>query len=72
MKVWGSIMSRKQLSWIVVLEKIIGFIIMIVGVIVFYNTYSNIKAAGLGAYFFIGTGIALMIIGLIFLIARTR
>jgi len=60
------------LSWLVVIEKIIGFVILIVGIILFYNTYSNIKAAGLGAYFFIATGIALTILGLIFLIARTR
>ncbi|MFQ6095237.1 MAG: hypothetical protein ACE5NN_03750 [Candidatus Bathyarchaeia archaeon] len=63
--------STKQLSWLVVLEKMIGFVIMIVGVIVFYNTYSNIKAAGLASYFFIGIGIALMILGLILLITRT-
>lgn len=65
-------MSRKPLSWLVVIEKIVGFIIMIAGAIVFYNTYSNIKAAGLGSYYFIAMGIALIITGLVFIIARIR
>ena len=63
-------MSRKPLSWLVVIEKIVGFIIVIAGTIVFYNTYSNIKAAGLGFYYFIALGIALIVTGLVFIVAR--
>lgn len=65
-------MSGKPLSWLVVLEKIVGFIVMIAGIIIFYNTYSNINAAGLGVYYFMAMGIALIILGLVFLIARIR
>jgi hypothetical protein len=65
-------LSEKPLSWLVVLEKIVGFIIMIAGIIIFYNTYSNIKAAGLGVYYFMAMGIALIILGLVFFIARIR
>jgi len=65
-------LSRKPLSWLVVVEKMVGFIILIAGAIVFYNTYSNIRAAGLGAYYFIALGIALIITGLVFIVARMR
>jgi hypothetical protein len=65
-------LSEKPLSWLVVLEKIVGFIIMIAGIIIFYNTYSNINAAGLGVYYFMAMSIALIILGLVFLIARIR
>jgi len=65
-------LSRKPLSWLVVVEKIVGFIILIAGTIVFYNTYANTKAAGLGYYYFIALGVALIITGLVFMVARIR
>jgi len=65
-------LSRKPLSWLVVIEKIVGFIIIVAGTIIFYNTYSNIETAGLGSYYFIAMGIALIITGLVFIVARIR
>jgi len=65
-------LSRKPLSWLVVVERIVGFIIIIAGTIVFYNTYANIRAAGLGSHYFIAMGIALIITGLVFIVARMR
>jgi len=69
---WGSTLSRKPLCWLVVVEKIVGFIVLIAGTIVFYNTYANIKASGLGYYYFMTLGIALIITGSVFIVARIR
>lgn len=65
-------MSREAPSGLAVAEKILGIIILIIGILLSYNTYTNIEAARLGANIFFATGIALVILGLILIIARAR
>jgi len=65
-------MSEKQISGLSVLEKIVGVIIMIVGAILTYQTYENMNAAGLSAWFFIFLGVAVLLIGAILTAAKTR
>ncbi len=65
-------MSEEKLSGIVVAEKIFGVIIIIIGILMTYNTYNEMKAAGLGATVFLVTAIALIILGLIVTTARPK
>jgi len=65
-------LSKGRLSGLAVAEKIMGIIIMLVGILLSYYTYTNIDAARLGANFFLATGIALTILGLILVIARAK
>lgn len=65
-----TVLSKNALSRLVVFEKIFGIVILIIGFLMTYDTYNNMNAAGLGANIFLGIGIALIIIGLIFIAAR--
>jgi len=65
-------LSEEKLSGIVVAEKIFGVIIIIIGILMTYNTYNEMKAAGLGATVFLVTAIALIILGLIVTTARPK
>lgn len=57
---------------LIFLEKILGFILSVVGIILTY--YTNINLSGLGAvgYLFLVTGIAIIIVGLLLIIAKTE
>lgn len=65
-------MSERTPSKLVFVEKILGIIILIIGVLLSYNTFTNFQAAGLGANLFLAIGIALTTVGLILVIARTK
>jgi len=55
-----------------VLEKMVGIVMMIIGVILTYQTYENVKAAGIAAWFFIFLGVATFLVGAVLTIAKTR
>jgi len=65
-------LSKERLSGLVIAQKILGIIVVIIGISMSYYTYNNMDAAGLGANLFIATGIALAILGLILIIARVK
>jgi len=65
-------MSKKQISGLSVLEKMVGIVIMIIGAILTYQTYENMKAAGLSAGLFIAFGVAIFVVGAVLTIAKTR
>lgn len=65
-------MSKEKLSGLVVAEKIFGVIIIIIGILMTYNTYNEMKAAGLGAAVFLVTGFGLIVLGLILATAKAR
>jgi len=53
-----------------VVQKIFGVVLLAIGILTTYNTYTNMSAAQLGANFFFVMGIALIVLGLILLVAR--
>jgi len=65
-------LSREKLSGVMVAEKIIGVIIIIIGILMTYNTYGNIDAAGLGGGVFLATGIVLVILGVLLVTTKTK
>jgi len=65
-------MSKEKLYGLAVAQKIFGIIVMIIGISMSYYTYNNVEAAGLGANFFIATGIALTTLGVVLIIVRTK
>jgi len=62
--------SEERPASLVFIEKIFGLILAVIGLILTYNTYLNLKAAGTAAPFFIATGVLLMILGLVLVISR--
>ncbi|RLI36451.1 hypothetical protein DRO55_03515 [Candidatus Bathyarchaeota archaeon] len=64
-------MSEDAPTGLILAEKLMGIIILIMGVLLSYYTYENIEAAGVSAVVFIIAGIALIILGIIMLIAKT-
>lgn len=65
-------MSEEPISGLTVIEKIIGIIILITGIILSYYTYTNMKAAQLAANLFITVGFALIILGAFLIIVKTK
>jgi len=64
-------MSRRVALILTVAEKIIGLIMVLMGVALTYYTYTNLSAAGISTFFFIGSGLILVVVGLILIIAKT-
>jgi len=52
-------------------EKFFGLLIILVGAIIFYVTYTNIKSL-VYPVIFIALGVALMVLGVIMILARTE
>ncbi|MEM2914874.1 MAG: hypothetical protein QXH91_05690, partial [Candidatus Bathyarchaeia archaeon] len=60
-------MSRETPLSLVFAERIFGIILIIIGLILAYNTFTSLNVAGLSAGFSIISGISLIIIGFILL-----
>ena len=65
-------MSKETPISLTFVERIFGIIMALIGLILTYNTYVNLDAAGLAANFSIVAGISLIIFGLILLLAQTE
>lgn len=55
-----------------IMEKLIGFFIMLIGIIIFYVTYTNLSNLGSHPIIFLIAGLILMGLGLIMIIAKTE
>jgi hypothetical protein len=55
-----------------IMEKLIGFFIMLIGIIIFYVTYTNLSNLGSHPIIFLIAGLILMSLGLIMIIAKTE
>jgi len=54
------------------MEKLIGFFIMLIGVIIFYVTYTNISNIGSHPIIFLVVGLILIGLGIVMIIAKTE
>ncbi|MFQ6086586.1 MAG: hypothetical protein ACE5OV_01045 [Candidatus Bathyarchaeia archaeon] len=55
-----------------IMEKLIGFFIMLIGIIIFYVTYTNISSIGSHPIIFLVAGLILIGLGIVMLIAKTE
>jgi len=53
-----------------IMEKLIGFFIMLIGIIIFYVTYTNIRNIGSHPIIFLVAGLILIGLGIVMLIAK--
>jgi len=55
-----------------IMEKLIGFFIMLIGIIIFYVTYTNISSIGSHPIIFLVAGLILIGLGIVMLTAKTE
>jgi hypothetical protein len=55
-----------------IMEKIIGFFIMLIGIIIFYVTYTNITQIRSYPIIFLVAGLILIGLGILMLLAKTE
>ncbi len=65
-------MSSKAPVGLTIMEKLIGLIMIAVGAITFYATYTNLASLPVDPLIFLATGIILIVVGILLLIARTE
>lgn len=65
-------MSREAPIGLTIMEKIIGFLIILLGFITFYEAYINITSIGSEPILFLALGIVLIAIGVFIVIAKAE
>jgi len=55
-----------------IMEKLVGFFIMLIGIIIFYVTYTNISSVGSHPIIFLVAGLILIGLGIVMLTAKTE
>jgi hypothetical protein len=55
-----------------IMEKLIGFFIMLIGIIIFYVTYTHIAEIGSHPIIFLIAGLILIGLGILMLLAKTE
>lgn len=63
-------MSKEAPIGLTIMEKLLGLLIILVGFIMFYITYTNVASIGSAPTFFLALGIALIVLGVFVLIAK--
>lgn len=65
-------MSTEAPIGLTIMEKLLGLIIILIGVITFYVTYTNIASVGLPPIFFLAAGLVLILLGIFIVIAKAQ
>jgi hypothetical protein len=66
-------MSKAEAPFgLTIMEKLIGFFIMLIGIIIFYVTYTNLSSIGSYPIVFLVAGLFLIGLGIVMLIAKTE
>jgi hypothetical protein len=55
-----------------IMEKLVGFFIMLIGIIIFYVTYTNISDVGSHPIIFLVAGLVLIGLGIVMLITKAE
>lgn len=55
-----------------IMEKLVGFFIMLIGILIFYVTYTNINSIGPHPIIYLVAGLILIGLGIIMLTAKTE
>jgi len=65
-------MSKRYDFILIYAERVLGALLMLIGVALAYNTYVDPSAVGLGANYFISLGVFLIFLGLLILVVKIR
>ena len=65
-------MSKEEVPvGLAIMEKLFGFLLIIIGGLTFYSTYTNMGSAGALPGLFLTAGAVIMIIGVVLFIAKS-
>jgi len=70
MKLFVEDMSKEAPLGLTFMEKLIGLLLIAVGALWFYTTYTNIGSLDPQSVFFLGGALALIILGIVLFIAK--
>jgi len=70
MELFGKDMSKEAPMGLTFMEKLIGLLMIAVGALWFYTTYINIGSLDPPSVIFLGGALALIILGIVLLIAK--
>jgi LPXTG-motif cell wall-anchored protein len=65
-------LSQEAPVGLTIMEKLIGLIMIAVGAITFYVTYTNLTGVGTNPILFLAAGLALVVLGVFLVIAKTE
>lgn len=65
-------MSKEAPVGLTIMEKLIGLLIIAIGALTFYVTYTNLGSTGGNPILFLAAGLVLVVLGVFLLIARTE
>jgi len=65
-------MSKEAPVGLTIMEKLIGLIMIAIGAITFYVTYTNLTGVGTNPILFLSAGLALVVLGALLLIAKAE
>lgn len=63
-------MSKRYDFIFIYAGRVLGMLLMLIGIALTYNTYVDPSAARLGAYYFMSLGIFLILLGLLTLVVK--
>jgi len=65
-------LSKEAPIGLTFMEKLIGLVMIAIGAITFYVTYTNLGSAGASPILFLAAGLTLVVLGFLLLIAKTE
>jgi len=65
-------MSTEAPIGLTIMEKLLGLVIILIGAITFYVTYTNMASVGVQPVFFLAVGFVLVVLGIFILIAKAE
>ena len=65
-------MSREAPVGLTIMEKLSGLLIIVIGVILFYVTYTNMSRIGSNPAVFLALGLVLIVVGVFLVIAKAE
>ena len=65
-------MSKEAPVGLTIMEKLIGLLMIAIGALTFYVTYTNLGSAGGNPILFLAAGLVLVVLGAFLLIARAE
>jgi len=65
-------MSEEAPIGLTIMEKLMGLIIILIGAITFYVTYTNMASTGPLLTFFLAVGLVLVVLGIVIVIVKAE
>jgi len=65
-------LSEEAPIGLTIMEKLIGLLMVVIGALTFYVTYTNLESTGGNPFLFLTAGIALVVLGVFLVIVRAE